>query len=411
MLQLLLAVVSLLARKIGATRVETDSASSWQAADEVRPLPRELRTLPEVRIVRWAGAFVVGALLLAVPQFLAGSTGNLVKASAVVIFVIITMSVGVLTGWAGQVSLGQMSFVAFGAATGAYMTQTWHLDLGIALFGAGLVGAVVAVVVGLPALRLRGLFLAVTTLAFAMATTSFLLNRQYFRWIPDGRVSRPKLFGVFDLTAQASYYYLCLGCLVVVVLAVQGIRHSRTGRVLLALRENERGAQAFGINVVRAKLTAFAISGFLAAFAGCLLVHLLQAFTENVYGPGESLVVFTSAVVGGLGSMIGAALGAFYLRGGQWFLPGPQWQSLATSVGVLLVLLVLPGGLGDLVYRLRDGALRWVAKRRDIVVPSLLADSAPPGDDPDPKLIEHVQATIESSATSGLDQSPSTVTQ
>jgi len=404
-------VVSLLARKIGATRVETDSASSWQAADEVRPLPRELRTLPEVRIVRWAGAFVVGALLLAVPQFLAGSTGNLVKASAVVIFVIITMSVGVLTGWAGQVSLGQMSFVAFGAATGAYMTQTWHLDLGIALFGAGLVGAVVAVVVGLPALRLRGLFLAVTTLAFAMATTSFLLNRQYFRWIPDGRVSRPKLFGVFDLTAQASYYYLCLGCLVVVVLAVQGIRHSRTGRVLLALRENERGAQAFGINVVRAKLTAFAISGFLAAFAGCLLVHLLQAFTENVYGPGESLVVFTSAVVGGLGSMIGAALGAFYLRGGQWFLPGPQWQSLATSVGVLLVLLVLPGGLGDLVYRLRDGALRWVAKRRDIVVPSLLADSAPPGDDPDPKLIEHVQATIESSATSGLDQSPSTVTQ
>ena len=266
-------------------------------------------------------------------------------------------------------------------------------------------------VVGLPALRLRGLFLAVTTLAFAMATTSFLLNRQYFRWIPDGRVSRPKLFGVFDLTAQASYYYLCLGCLVVVVLAVQGIRHSRTGRVLLALRENERGAQAFGINVVRAKLTAFAISGFLAAFAGCLLVHLLQAFTENVYGPGESLVVFTSAVVGGLGSMIGAALGAFYLRGGQWFLTGPQWQSLATSVGVLLVLLVLPGGLGDLVYRLRDGALRWVAKRRDIVVPSLLADSAPPGDDPDPKLIEHVQATIESSATSGLDQSPSTVTQ
>jgi len=388
-------IVSLLARKIGATRADTDTASTWQAADEVRPLPRELRSLPEVRLTRWAGAIVVVGALIAVPRLLEGSTGNLVKASAVVIFVIITMSVGVLTGWAGQVSLGQMSFVAFGAATGAYMTQTWHLDLGLALPLAGLVGAVVAVVVGLPALRLRGLFLAVTTLAFAMATSSYLLNRRYFHWIPADRVARPKLFGVFDLTSQSSYYYLSLSCLALLALAVQGIRHSRTGRVLLALRENERGAQSFGINVMRAKLTAFALSGFLAAFAGCLLVHLLQAFSENVYGPGESFVVFTSAVVGGLGSMMGAALGAVYLRGGQWFLPGPQWQSLATSVGVLLVLLVLPGGLGDLVYRIRDAGLRWVATRRGIIVPSLLADIAPPGDDPDPDVLEHAEASAE----------------
>jgi branched-chain amino acid transport system permease protein len=390
----LVIVVCLLARKIGSTRVETDTASSWQATDEVRPLPLELRHLREVRLVRWAAGAIGVGLLIAMPSLLAGSTGNLVKASAIVIFVIITMSLGVLTGWAGQVSLGQMSFVAFGAATGAYATQTWHLDLGIALVLAGLVGAAVAVVVGLPALRLRGLFLAVTTLAFAMATSSVLLNRKYFEWVPNKRVERPKLFGAIDLSSQRSYYYLCLACLAVLALGIQGIRRSRTGRVMLALRENERGAQSFGINVVRAKLLAFALSGFLAAFAGCLLVHLLQAFSQDLYGPGQSFVVFTSAVVGGLGSMLGAALGALYLRGGDWFLPGPRWQQLASAIGVLLVLLALPGGLGDLVYRLRDGWLRWVANRRGIVVPSLLADVAVPAEEAD-HVLEHAEESVE----------------
>ena len=97
--------------------------------------------------------------------------------------------------------------------------------------------------------------------------------------------------------------------LALTVLAVRGIRRSRTGRVLLALRENERGAQAYGVNIMRAKLTAFAISGFLAAVGGCLLVHLLGGFSPDTYAPDQSFVVFTAAVVGGLGSLLGAGLG------------------------------------------------------------------------------------------------------
>jgi branched-chain amino acid transport system permease protein len=154
------------------------------------------------------------------------------------------------------------------------------------------------------------------------------------------------------------------------------VRRSRTGRVLLALRENERAAQSFGINVARAKLTAFALSGFVAGVGGCLYVYLLQAFTPTVFGPDQSILVFTTAVVGGIGSLLGAALGAIYLEGGQWFLPGADWQALASAVGVLLVLMIVPGGLSDVVYRVRDAGLRWVATRRGLIVPSLLADRA-----------------------------------
>jgi branched-chain amino acid transport system permease protein len=269
-----------------------------------------------------------------------------------------------------------MSFVAFGAALGAYATQTWHLDISLALVIAGMAGAGVAMIVSIPTLRLRGFFPAVTTLAFATAVTTYLLNPQYFSWVPVNRLARPHLFGVFNLNSQPSYYYFCLACLFLVVLGVRGIRHSRTGRVLLALRENERGAESFGINVARAKLTAFALSGAIAGVGGCLYVHLLQAFTPDVFGPDQSVLVFTTAVVGGVGSLLGAALGAIYLEGGQWFLPGAEWQALASAVGVLLVLMIVPGGLSDVAYRLRDAWLRSTARRHGIVVPSLLADVA-----------------------------------
>ncbi|HEY7917872.1 MAG TPA: ABC transporter permease [Acidimicrobiales bacterium] len=367
-------VAGLLIRRVRSSRADAEQVSTWAAADEMRPVPRELRALAEVRLVRWATAVLVGGSLLAVPWLLSGNAGNQLKATAVVVFVIITLSVVVLTGWAGQVTLGQMAFVAFGGATGAYATQTWHLDLSLGLLIAGATGAAVAMLVSLPTLRLRGFFPAVTTLAFAIATSSYLLNPQYFSWIPVNRVARPALFGAFRLTSQPSYYYVCLACLLLVTVGVRGVRQSRTGRVLLALRENERGIQSFGVNVMRAKLTAFGLSGFIAGIGGCLLVHLLQAFSPSVFGPGASFEVFTTAVVGGLGSLLGAALGAIYLQGGQWFLPGADWQALTSAAGVLIVLMVIPTGLSDVVFRLRDRWLRSVASRRGIVVPSLVAD-------------------------------------
>jgi branched-chain amino acid transport system permease protein len=401
-------IVALLLRRRSTSRAETDGASTWQSADEVRPVPYELRRVGEVRAVTWVGGALVGLVLVTLPFWLHElfdrGDGDLRKATAVAIFAIITLSIVVLTGWAGQVSLGQMAFVAFGGAVGALATGTWNLDLGLAVLAAGIVGAVVAVLVGLPALRLRGLFLAVTTLAFALATDAWLLNPKHFGWVPrpTDRISRPRLFGAVDLTSEQNFFWLCLAALGLTLLAVRGVRRSRTGRVLLAQRENERGAQAYGVNLVRSKLTAFALSGFLAAVAGCLFVQLQQAYSPALFTPAESFNVFTSAVVGGLGSLAGGVLGALFMQGGKWFLPA-NWQLLPSAVGVLFVLMVLPGGLAGLVYRVRDLWLRSVARRHGVIVPSLVADVGP---DEDP--VERAEEIAEEAERAALV--PSTTT-
>jgi branched-chain amino acid transport system permease protein len=234
---------------------------------------------------------------------------------------------------------------------------------------------VVAVIVGLPALRQPGLYLAVTTLTFSLACSNFLLNRKEQAWIPTDRVIARPLFRRFDLSSEAAMYELVLAVVVLAFLAVLGIRRSRTGRAIIAVRDNERGAGAYAIQVVRAKLTAFALSGFLAAVAGCLLVHVNRVYSEARFTAEDSLGIFTAAVVGGLGSLAGAVLGALYLNGGKWFLESP-WTLLSSAIGVLAVLMILPGGLANLLYRGRDALLRRLALRRGIVVASLVADTA-----------------------------------
>lgn len=365
-------LITLVVQRRGFTRAEHDTTSTWQAAEEIRPIPRELRGLTEVRAVTWSVLGLFLAAAVALPTLL--GPGDTRKAAAVFIFAIIIVSIVVLTGWAGQVSLGQLGFAAIGGAVGARITIDWGLDLTLVVLLAGLVGAVVAVGVGLPALRLQGLYLAVTTLAFALAVTRYFLNPQFFAWVPVEPFDPPKLLGRWDYTSPDGLYFLGLVSFLVSVVLMLGVRQSRTGRVLVAIRENERSAQSFGVSVVRAKLTAFALSGFLAASAGAILALYNGQFSLGLFPEEENLVAFTAAVVGGLGSFTGALLGALFLYGGKWFLQD-EYRLLASAIGVLLVLLLLPGGLAGVVFRIRDLWLRWVAERRGIVVPSLLADT------------------------------------
>ena len=367
----LVAVVALLLQRRDVSRAETDAASSWTTADEVRPVPTELRRLPEVRAARAGGFVLLTAVLLWLPHLV--ETDTSLKISVIFIFSLVVVSVVVITGWAGQVSLCQVAFMAIGATVAARATNDWGLDLLLALPLAGFAGLVAAIVVGLPALRVKGLFLAVTTLGFGVTASAWLLNPRFFDWIPTGRIERPDLVGQIDLNSPTRIYYFSLAVVVLMLLALRGVRFSRTGRVMLAMRENERGAQSYGVSVTRAKLTAFGISGFVSAVAGGLFIHHQQAFDDGAFGPGLSIILFTSAVIGGLGSLTGGILGAIYTEGSFFLLPA-DWRFFSSAVGVLFVLLVLPGGLGSVLFRVRDEYLRWVARRRGLVVPSLLAD-------------------------------------
>lgn len=370
-------------------------ASTWQAAREVRPVPGELVHLPEVRALRWGMAALVVVLLVAAPAVLSESRTNL--ASAILIFAIIGMSLVVLTGWTGQVSLGQMAFAGIGAAVAGAATARLHWDLSIGLLLGALVGAGVALLIGLPALRRRGLTLAVTSLAFALMTSAYLLNRGFFGdgatfdWLPPERIDRTPLFGAIGLHGETRFYYLCLIGVGLAYAILRGLRSTRTGRVLVAIRENEASAEAFGVHVRRTTLFAFACSGFLAAFAGGLFVHQQSGLTGGPYRPEQSLEVFTMAVIGGLGSAPGALLGAVYVRGADYFLPA-EWQILATGTGLLLVLMLVPGGLGGALADGRDWYLLRVARRRGLTVASLVTEAPQAGPATAPAPIRPIDA-------------------
>jgi ABC-type branched-subunit amino acid transport system ATPase component/ABC-type branched-subunit amino acid transport system permease subunit len=363
-------------RRGTVSRADAIGASSWQATKEIRPIPRELRADP---IVRW-GLRLLGAigvvLLLWVPLTMPGSRVNLISIG--LIFAMIAVSLALLTGWAGQISLGQMSFAAFGAAVAGTMSQHGY-NFVVCLLAAGLTGAFVAILIGIPALRMQGLFLAVTTLAFALATGSFFINREFFPWlVPDTavRIVRPVMFNKFDLESDHVFYYTLLIAFALVVGSVRSLRNSRSGRVLVATRDNVRAAQSFGVSPIRARITAFALSGFIAALAGGFFVFHQYDVPRSVTQVESSLVIFSMAVIGGLGSIPGAILGAAYLTFLDFspFTRQPLSRLLASGVGVLLILLFVPTGLGGILYNVRDMLLRRIAKARGIVVPSLLAD-------------------------------------
>jgi ABC-type branched-subunit amino acid transport system permease subunit len=193
--------------------------------------------------------------------------------------------------------------------------------------------ALAAVVVGTPALRMRGLYLAVTTLALAVAAP-WLLGRSLF--VGDQRtllLRRPEVGGV-SLASQRAYYWVCLGALVVGVVLVARIRRSGLGRSLLAVRDNEQSASALGLSPARVKLVAFGVSGLLAGLAGGLLAGLLVQFEPDRFTASQSLTVVAIAVVGGLASIGGSVLGALVIVGLPAFFPDtPRSRSSPAAPG------------------------------------------------------------------------------
>ena len=231
------------------------------------------------------------------------------------------------------------------------------------------ISSVVAAAVGVGALRVRGLLLAISTMAFAIAAEVYIFPRPILvgtEGSTTGEVDRGKL-GPVDLTVHnRAYYFFALGTLVIVLLLVGHLRRTGIGRAIVGVRENEAGAAAFTVSPTRTKLTAFAFGGFLAGLGGAVLAGTVQTFGyhDAFFRVQDSLSIVAMAVIGGLGSLAGAVMGAVWVVGLPLFWPKNQTVPLLTSsLGLLIVLLYIPGGFTQLGYALRSAILRWLEKR------------------------------------------------
>lgn len=312
--------------------------------------------------------------------------------SQICIYAVVGLSLTVLTGWAGQLSLGQFALVAVGADLASHLGANTPVLL--LLLIAGAVCALVSILVGLTALRIRGLYLAVSTLGFALfvqtsllATPCFtlpLVHRRLCTGLPDPEstlITRPSLFGI-HLVSEQAFAWFALGVLVVSVVIVRIWRDRGIARRLIAVRENETAAAAAGIPVARTKLLAFALSGFVAGYAGVCLAFATQRFSTDTFSPTLSILIVSMVVIGGLDAIPGAILGALYLVGlPAIFGSTPTIQFLTSGIGLMAFILYLPGGMADVMHRLGDLATfqveqlqAWRRRSRDAGLPD-----EPPG--------------------------------
>ncbi|MBA3654160.1 MAG: branched-chain amino acid ABC transporter permease, partial [Actinobacteria bacterium] len=350
---------------------QTEEESSWEATAEPRPVPKELRS---IATLRWARAgFVAVALLLValLPFMFAVRIQNLL--SVIAIFTIVGLSLVVLTGWSGQVSLGQFGFVAIGAAVAASLNANLHWSFWLAVPGGTIATGGVAMLIGLPALRIRGLYLAIVTFAFADAVAALFSSPKYLRDHLPRSVERPSLFFV-NFADERSMYYLSVVAVLLVLVVVLNLRRSRFGRLLIAARENESNVQSFGVGLVRMKVLAFVVSGAMAGFAGSLYAFQQRGVTGAGYGADRSFQVFIFTILGGVSSAGGALLGSAYGNLSAYFLANNQAFAFFIGIIPLALLYVEPGGLITLINQVRDSWLRILAQRRQLVVPSLFAD-------------------------------------
>ncbi|MET8052408.1 ATP-binding cassette domain-containing protein [Streptosporangium sp. NPDC005286] len=279
---------------------------------------------------------------------------------------ILCLSVVVVTGYAGQVSLAQYVLGGVGAFVAATLSSSHGMPFLVCLALAVLATMILGGLVGVPALRLRGINLAIVGLGLSVAVYSLLLNNERYSGGVDGIPVEPVTILGWEIDPffhPERYALLCLAALVVVALAVSNLRRGDIGRRLLALRSSERAAASLGVNVYWCKIYAFMIAAGIAALGGTLFAFMQSIVLTAQFGVMSSVNLITVTVVGGVGSLPGALVGATLIPGGlgTWLLNGAGlqvWLPLIGGVSVLLVLRADQGGLVDLnvgLYRsLRD---------------------------------------------------------
>ncbi len=292
-------------------------------------------------------------LLLAAPWLMPAYW--LAQLTFVLIYGIVGLGLMLLSGFTGQFSMGHAAFMGVGAYTQAVLTNL-GVPFPIAMACAAVLAAAVGVVVGLPALRVKGIYLAIATLAFG-----FIVEEVFARWesVTGGNAGmhvKPPVIFSWQINSSEGFYFICLVTTVLVTLGTLNLLRSPTGRAFVAIRDSEISAQSMGIHLARYKTLAFAFSAALAGLGGALYAHKLRFLSPDQFSIFQSVDLLLLVVVGGLGSVHGAFLGAIFLIAmpqlialAKDYLPDAIGQApglQAVVYGVVLIAFVLFEPLG-----------------------------------------------------------------
>jgi branched-chain amino acid transport system permease protein len=275
----------------------------------IRSYPQDLRIFPS------PAAKICGVLLLLFLMALPVLAGKYIIFVAAVcgVSVIGALGLNVLTGYTGLISLGHAAFMGIGAYTAAALANKAGLPFLVALPLAGLMAAATGAVVGIPTLRLRGLYLVVTTLAF-----EFIVEHIIYHWESMTQSDRgislpsPDLFG-YLLDSYESFYYVILALALATALFAKNLAMSRTGRALVAIRDRDIAAEIIGVHLAKYKIMAFVVSSFIAGISGALYAYLLGLIGPDHFTFNQSVLYIAMIIVGGMGTVMGSIIGATFM--------------------------------------------------------------------------------------------------
>lgn len=319
----------------------------------------------------WLGFLLVA---LAVFPFMAGDY-LLYMANLTGVAIIGAVGLNILTGAAGQISLGHAAFIGIGAYSTALLTTRLGLPFWLCLPLSGLLSAFFGVIVGAPSMRMKGLYLCIATLAAQMI---FMFLFVHWESLTGGirgiNVPPAEFFGI-KLNTEFRLYFVTVPVMVVLVAAARNLFRTRVGRAFIAIRDRDISAELMGINLFRYKLYAFAASSFYAGVAGCLDAYLLKVVTPEHFPLHESVRYLAMIIVGGLGSILGSIFGAIFMTMVPEVLQSVLglFAGLSDKVmsflfplqtvvfGLLIVLFLVfePHGLAEMWRRLKDYFRLW----------------------------------------------------
>jgi branched-chain amino acid transport system permease protein len=272
-----------------------------------------LYRLPLARVTAWGTVALLVALPL--PFWLGGDEHGMSIATGIMLAAIGAIGLNILTGSTGQISLGHGGFMAVGSYTAAILSSRYGIPFWIGIPAGGVVAAAVGTFFGIPSLRIKGLYLAIATLA-AQLIIEWTIN--HVTWIGGGAqstiyVTNPVFLG-FELNNEFRRYFLVLPVFLLAYFGALNLFRSRVGRAFIAVRDRDIAAEIIGINIFRYKLLAFAVSSFYAGVAGALWTYYLRIANYEHFTLFASVQYLTMIIIGGLGSVLGSVLGAIFIK-------------------------------------------------------------------------------------------------